>query len=202
MDNEDTHSSDGEEGEQDEIALPAPPEFLLELMSQATVGPQLDQWGLDPRLHDVFRVFEVLLSPPIGVELETIDGLSDYLRKLCTQLLKLPDNGVRTVATHCWWVIIGKYCISMLMCTCSDVPTGLCHRSAKRAQWKQLLHFLEKSRKRLVNWCPSVKFPSEAAKFPKSRLVLKSLIQMFFNPDSSLRLRMVPIRGMYTLYEY
>lgn len=64
----------------------------------------------------------------------------------------------------------------------------------KRADWAPMLGMLEKSKKRLINWCPSVEFPIDGP-FPKSRQTHRSMANMFFNPDSARRLRLVPIEG-------
>jgi hypothetical protein len=112
--NDDNGNDDGNDG-----ALPAAPanEALLGAMSRTWVTSELDAWGVKPKYHHILKLFEVLLNPPSDVDLEAIDGLSEYLRNLCTQLVKSTDNGVRTVVSHCWWVIHGIHCISTPMHT-------------------------------------------------------------------------------------
>jgi hypothetical protein len=166
------------------------------------VTSELDAWGVDPKYHHIFKLFEVLLDPPPDIDLKAIDDLPEYLRNLCSQLVKIPHNGVRTLASHCWWLIHGISCIYMPTHTCSDVPTGLCNHSGKKVQWNHLLSHLEGSKRWLINWCPSVQFPSETKMIPKNRPVLRSMLQMFFNPEPPLRLHMGRIEGMYTYHEY
>ena len=137
-------------------------------MSRTWVTSELDKWGVHPNYHHIFRLFEVLLNPPPDVDLKAIDGLSGYLSNLCTQLVKSPDNGVCTLISHCWWVVHGIHCISMPTNTCSDIPTGLCNHSSKKDKWKSLLSHLEVSQRWLINWCPTIKFPSEEKRAAQS----------------------------------
>jgi len=210
MDDNDNANSDNSDNnheanrDSDVGALLAPPanEVLLGAMSWTWVTSELDEWGVHPNYHHIFRLFEVLLNPPPDIDLEAIDGLSRYLSNLCTQLVKSPDNGVHTLVSHCWWVVHGIHCISMPTHTCSDIPTGLCYHSSKKAKWQSLLSHLEVSRRWLINWCPTVKFPSEEKRIPKSHPVLKSILHMFFNPEPSLRLCMDRIEGMYMYHEH
>src|SRR5258706_16043710 len=53
---------------------------------------------------------------------------------------------------------------------------------------------LKKSKKRLINWSPGVGFPIDGG-FPSSRPAYRSMVNMFFEPDPALRLRLVPIEG-------
>ena len=204
--NEDNDNNDNDHevnGDSDVGAVIEPPanEVLLGAMSRTRVTSELDEWGVIPGYHHIFRLLEVLLNPPPDVDLEAIDGLSGYLSNLCTQLVRSPDNGVRNIVSHCWWVVHGIHCISTPTRTCSDIPPGLCDHSSKKAKWNRILSHLERSQRRLINWCPTVKFPSEETTTPKSCLVLKSILHMFFNPEPSRRLRMDPIEGMYTYHE-
>lgn len=64
-----------------------------------------------------------------------------------------------------------------------------------RALWVPILKMLKVAKKRLINWSPSIAFPTEGV-FPTSRRVLRSMAAMFFNPDPARRLRLMPIEGM------
>lgn len=141
--------------------------------------------------------FRCLRSPPPGLDLDRIEDLPAYLRKLCKWVLKLPKNGVRKTANHCWWIISGMFPIPMQ--ASSYVPIGLCHRTKhfKRTEWKNLPSRLAISHKKIINWCPTIPFPDpKEGVYPKDRGVQKTMIWMFFNPDPSLRLRLVPLIGV------
>jgi hypothetical protein len=171
-------------------------------MSQTWVTSELDTWGVKPKYHHILKLFEVLLNPPLDVDLEAIDGLSKYLCNLCTQLVKSTDNGIHTVVSHCWWVIHGILAFPCLCIHHSDIPIGLCHHSSKNVKWKSLLSHLEGSQRRLINWCPTIQFPPETKTMPKNHPILKSMLHMFFNPEPLLRLCMSHIEGMYMYHEY
>jgi len=75
--------------------------------------------------------------------------------------------------------------------------TVLCsknHKERKRADWGIILKMLKKSKNRLINWSPGVGFPIDG-RFPSSCLAYHSMVNMFFEPDPALRLRLVPIEG-------
>lgn len=63
----------------------------------------------------------------------------------------------------------------------------------KRADWGSILRILKESKLRLINWCPSVDFPTHTLQ--KSRAFFRGIINMLFNPDPAHRLRLVPIAG-------
>lgn len=69
----------------------------------------------------------------------------------------------------------------------------------KRADWVPILALLKKREKQLVNWCPSVDFPTSGV-FPRSRQAYRDLVSMFFNPDPARRLRLVPIESKSHIY--
>ena len=84
------------------------------------------------------------------------------------------------------------------MRTNHDILPALCYlknKPIKRMGWALILKHLALSEKKLINWCPAIDFPN-GGKFPVSRQVFRGMINMFFNPDSALQLRIVPLEGV------
>ena len=48
-------------------------------------------------------------------------------------------------------------------------------------------------KKRLINWCPSIRFPIDGT-FPKSCQTHQSMVNMFFNPDPACRMHLILLR--------
>ena len=57
----------------------------------------------------IFKLFAVLVKPPPSLNLNAIEGLGEYLTQLQARLTSLVGNGVRKIATHCFWVLMGKF---------------------------------------------------------------------------------------------
>jgi hypothetical protein len=198
---------EGEDDEDDEDGRHGPSTLppllanaaLVKAVSETQVAAAIEDWKMKEELSEVFKLFSVLVEPPPDLSLDAIEGLPNYLTKLHDRLVRLPGNGVRNIASHCWWILIGVFIGSMHMKTSSYALTGLCHHAGKRIkriEWNHIPVFLEKSRKRIINWCPAVDFPNQGGhRIPKSRHALRNMVTMFFNPDPSRRLRIVPIEG-------
>jgi len=78
-------------------------ETLAEAVSQVQV-PMDDEWE-SPHL---FKLVVVLVEPPPGLDLNAIEGLHEYLTLLNIKMGRLVDNGVRSLASHCWCTLLGK----------------------------------------------------------------------------------------------
>jgi hypothetical protein len=79
-----------------------------------------------------------------------------------------------------------------------DILPALCstkNKPIKRAAWAPILNHLELGEKQLINWCPEVPFPNRG-NFPGSRHIFRGMVNMFFNPESARRLRLVPLKGV------
>ena len=83
-----------------------PPLPANEALARAVSQVQLQMDGWAP-LH-VFKLFVVLVEPPQGLDLSEIEGLSDYLAELLVMIGDLVENGIRMIATRCWWVLLGR----------------------------------------------------------------------------------------------
>src|ERR1700679_503936 len=112
-------------------------------------------------------------------------------------------SGASSIMGYARWpaTVGGPYWVSVPPLTSHGfdfhIFTALCsnsNRARRRADWVPILGMLKKSRKRLINWCPSVDFPIEG-RFPQSRRAYRDIMKMFFNPDPARRLRLVPIEG-------
>ena len=88
----------------DMVQLPPLPtnEALAQVVSQVQI--EMDGWA---PLH-IFKLFLVLVEPPPGLDLSAVEGLPNYLSELLVLMGTLQDNGIRQIATHCCWVLIGK----------------------------------------------------------------------------------------------
>jgi hypothetical protein len=81
-------------------------------------------------------------------------------------------------------------------CCCCIVLSGfILQRYTATATGRTSLKMLQKSKWRLINWCPSISC-SINGEFPKLRHTYRNLLSMFFNPDPACRLRLVPIEGI------
>jgi len=153
----------------------------------------MDGWA---PLH-IFKLFIVLVEPPPGLDLSAMEDLRDYLSQLVVMIGGFVDNGIRDIALHSWWLLLGNCSTSTSYWFNFHIFAALCRENnavRRRADWVPIIETLKNSRKRLVNWCPSITFPTTGA-FPKSRPLYRSIINMFFNPDPARRLRLVPIEG-------
>ena len=92
-------------------ALPPPLAnmVLVKAVSETWMAAVIEEWQMEEDISEVFRLFLVLVEPPPGLSLDAIEGFPDYLRRVCDWLLRLPENGVRNVASHCWWIISGMF---------------------------------------------------------------------------------------------
>ena len=82
---------------------------LARAVSETQVAASIEEWEMEEKLSEVFKVFSVLVEPPPDLSLDAIEGLPDYLSKLCDCLMNLTENWVRLVATRCWWITIGAF---------------------------------------------------------------------------------------------
>jgi hypothetical protein len=82
---------------------------LAQAVSQVQLS--LDEWA---PLH-IFKLFAVLVNPPPGLDFSAMEGLRDYLAQLVVMIGGLVENGVRDIATHCWWILLGN-------CSTSNIP--------------------------------------------------------------------------------
>jgi len=166
-----------------------------EALNQAVteVHLQMDGW---PAPH-IFGLFVVLVEPPTDLGLNDIEGLQDYLNELLVKVGCLADNGICGTTTHCWHTLLGKRSHITLHRSNFYIFTALissCDKPGKQVDWVPILKLLKKSKKRLINWDPSVPFPSKGV-FPRLCQTYRSMVKMFFNPDLASRLHLVPIEG-------
>ena len=63
----------------------------------------------------------------------------------------------------------------------------------KRVDWGSILRILKESKLQLINWCPSVDFPTH--KLQKTCTFFWGMINMLFNPDPAHRLHLILISG-------
>src|SRR5258706_1814066 len=86
-----------------------PPLLVNEVLAQAVlqVQIQMDGWKRCAPPH-MFQLFAVLVEPPPGLDLNPIEDLRDYLAQLLVIIGSFTDNGVCDIATHCWWVLLGR----------------------------------------------------------------------------------------------
>ncbi len=93
------HANDDASGTRDDStaknADQFPPLLVNEVLAQAVsqVQIQMDGWKR--------------CAPP-GLDLNAIEDLRDYLAQLLVIIGSFTDNGVRDIATHCWWVLLGR----------------------------------------------------------------------------------------------
>ena len=69
------------------------------------------------------------------------------------------ENGIRRVASHYWWVLMGKCSTLNISQVWFHIFTTLCRKSnavRKQADWAPIFETLKKSKKRLITWCPSI----------------------------------------------
>lgn len=64
----------------------------------------MDEWA---QFH-IFKLFAVLVDPPPGLDLNAIEGLHDHLTQLLVKIGSVVENGIRTIVSRCWRVLIGK----------------------------------------------------------------------------------------------
>jgi len=57
----------------------------------------------------IFKLFMVLMAPPLDLDLNAVNGLCDYLTKLLGGIRGLVENRMRKIASHCWCTLLGKY---------------------------------------------------------------------------------------------
>ena len=83
-----------------------PPLLANDALVQAVSQVQLSMdGGASPH---IFKLFVVLVEPPPGLDLSALDGLHDYLTQLLVKIGSLVNNGIRMMASHCWWALLGK----------------------------------------------------------------------------------------------
>ena len=83
-----------------------PPLLANEALAQAVSHVRIQMGGWAP-LH-IFKLFVVLVEPPLGLDLNAIEGLHGYLTQLQVQIGRLVANGIREIASHCWCALLGK----------------------------------------------------------------------------------------------
>ena len=82
---------------------------LVKAVSETQMAATIQKYALEEQVSEVLRIFSVLVEPPRNLDLDAIEGLPEYLSKLRDWVLRLPVNGVRRVANHCWWIIMGAF---------------------------------------------------------------------------------------------
>ena len=170
---------------------------LVKAVSETKMATAIEEWGMPDEISEVYKLLSILMEPPPDLDLDALEGLPNYLSKLLDSLLKLPENGVRRITSRCWWLISGGFIWYIHIQPNSYAFIGLCHRDhkcVKHTNWKYLLDRLEISRRRIINWCPTIKFPIKR-QYPRERGIHRIMLEMFFNPNPLLRLRIVPIKG-------
>jgi hypothetical protein len=89
-------------------SLPPNADFV-KAVSETKMASQIKGWGMPDNISKLYKLFLVLVEPPQGLILDKIEGLPEYLSKLLNSLLKLPENGIRSIASHCWRLISGAF---------------------------------------------------------------------------------------------
>ena len=85
-----------------------PPLLSGDVLAQAVSRVDLSMDGWEKEAHiDVFKLFVVLVEPPVDLDLGTIPGLPDYLDALYHQGLKIEHNRLRGIASHCFRALHG-----------------------------------------------------------------------------------------------
>ena len=109
------HSDDEDGGTSGQILGTPPPlpadidAALVQAVSDTRMAVMIEEWGMEDGISKVFRLYSVLVEPPTSLDLDKIEGLSDYLTTLYNWLLKIPDNGIRLLANRCFWIITGMF---------------------------------------------------------------------------------------------
>ena len=83
-----------------------PPLLANKALARAVSQVQIPMDGW-PSPH-IFKLFVVLVKPPPDLDLSAIEGLGDYLTRLLVKIGGLVENGIRGVASRCWWILLGK----------------------------------------------------------------------------------------------
>jgi hypothetical protein len=83
-----------------------PPLPVNGALAQAVSQVQTPMDGWAP-LH-IFKLFVVLVDPPPGLDLSAVEGLRDYLALMQVKIGGLIENGLRMIASRCWWALLGK----------------------------------------------------------------------------------------------
>jgi hypothetical protein len=66
----------------------------------------MDGWEKEAPI-DIFKLFVVLVKPPVDLNHGAILGLPSYLDDLYTQGLKIENNRLRGIAIHCFRALHG-----------------------------------------------------------------------------------------------
>jgi hypothetical protein len=195
--------NDEDRGDRGDVPRTLPPLLtnpaLVKAVSETQMAAVIAEWKGNQELHEILKLLSVLVEPPLNLGLDMIEGLPDYLTGVHDWLMRLPDNGICSISNHCWWIISSVFIGFVPMQTSSYVLTGLCDgtgKCTKCTKWNSILASLEKSQKRIINWCPTIVFLDRKEIQPKDRRALCSMLNMCFNPDPSLRLRIVPFEGV------
>jgi hypothetical protein len=112
---DDSDDDDEDDGNGSRVPSPPPPlpadAALVKAVAETPMAAAIEGWGPEERHPEVFKFFSVLVEPPPGLDLDKIEALPPYLMQLSDWLLKLPGNGVRHAAAHCWWIVFGMFCL-------------------------------------------------------------------------------------------
>ena len=85
-----------------------PPLLSGDVLAQAVSQVDLSMDGWEKEAHiDIFKLFVVLVEPPVDLDLGTIPGLPDYLDALYHQGLKIEHNHLHGIASHCFRALHG-----------------------------------------------------------------------------------------------
>ena len=97
----DNHDNDTTKNADHLPPLPAN-KALAQAVSQVQIP--MDRWA---PLH-IFKLFIVLVEPPLGLDLSAMEDLRDYLSQLVVMIGGFVDNGIRDIALHSWWLLLGN----------------------------------------------------------------------------------------------
>jgi hypothetical protein len=75
-------------------------------LAQAISEVQLPMDGWAP--HDLFKLFVLLVKPPLHLNLDAIAGMDSYLTQLLVEMGNLVHNGIRKIVCHCWCALQSK----------------------------------------------------------------------------------------------
>ena len=101
-------------------------------LSRAVSQVQLpiDGWKM---LH-IFKLFIVLVDPPLDLDISAIEGLYGCLTKLQVEMRALVQNGIHETVCHCWGVLLSTCSIHDLCTFCFHIFTV---DSSTVLQWTQ-----------------------------------------------------------------
>jgi hypothetical protein len=84
-----------------------PPLLADDALAQAISEVQLPMDGWAP--HGLFKLFVLLVKPPLHLNLDAIAGTDSYLTQLLVEMGNLIHNGICKIVCHCWCTLQSKH---------------------------------------------------------------------------------------------